>query len=573
MEPGPLVQANTPIIREMQPVQGGFGKSDGPRVYPELLSQESALGEYVRVLVKRKWTVLACLVTIFSVVAIASLKMTPIYEARGSIAINKPDSGLVNFSNSPTFNVDYYDPTEMETEVKILQSDLLALQIVKELGLDRRPEFGGKTAPLPSSLDLAPDPLQADSGRTTSLLSSFRSNLKVALAPNTHIIEVHYRSPDKDLAANVVNTLMTTYTENNFKSRFDSTMQASDWLSKQLVDLQMKVETSQEKLVHYQKEHEILGIDDKQNITTAKLDELNKELTSAESERMDKESIYRLVQAGDTDTIASAASVLDSAGVNSQSTGGLLESLRTKEADLKIQAAELNTQFGPAYPKLAQINNQLKEIDAQLLAETKKLSGKIKGQYMAALQREDMLHDALENQKQEANKLNESAIEYSLLKRDLDTNRQLYEGLLEKLKEAGVSAGLRSNNFRIVDVARVPTGPIEPNIPRNLSFAFMLGLTSGVGLGLPARRIRQHCSHHRAGANDFRVAASGHDSSRFEDGARRRKRKAPGDCQLRRKSSSSSLRSGRNRKWPSLTARCERRCCFPIWVRPPRSLW
>ncbi len=482
MEPGPLVQANTPMIREMQPAPGDFGKSTGPRVYPELLSQESALGEYVRVLVKRKWTVLTCLVTIFSVVAIASLKMTPIYEARGSIAINKPDSGLVNFSNSPTFNVDYYDPTEMETEVKILQSDLLALQIVKELGLDRRPEFGGKTAPLPSSLDLAPDPLQADSGRTTSLLSSFRSNLKVALAPNTHIIEVHYRSPDKDLAANVVNTLMTTYTENNFKSRFDSTMQASDWLSKQLVDLQMKVETSQEKLVHYQKEHEILGIDDKQNITTAKLDELNKELTSAESERMDKESIYRLVQAGDTDTIASAASVLDSAGVNSQSAGGLLETLRTKEADLKIQAAELNTQFGPAYPKLAQINNQLKEINAQLLAETKKLSGKIKGQYMAALQREDMLHDALEKQKQEANKLNESAIEYSLLKRDLDTNRQLYEGLLEKLKEAGVSAGLRSNNFRIVDVARVPTSPIEPNIPRNLSFAFMLGLTSGVGL-------------------------------------------------------------------------------------------
>ena len=482
MEPGPLVQANSPMIREIQPAQGDFGKSTGPRVHPELLSQESALGEYVRVLVKRKWTVLTCLVTIFSVVAIASLKMTPIYEARGSIAINKPDSGLVNFSNSPTFNVDYYDPTEMETEVKILQSDLLALQIVKELGLDRRPEFGGKTAPLPSSLDLAPDPLQADSGRTTSLLSSFRSNLKVALAPNTHIIEVHYRSPDKDLAANVVNTLMTTYTENNFKSRFDSTMQASDWLSKQLVDLQMKVETSQEKLVHYQKEHEILGIDDKQNITTAKLDELNKELTSAESERMDKESIYRLVQAGDTDTIASAASVLDSAGVNSQSAGGLLETLRSKEADLKIQAADLNTQFGPAYPKLAQINNQLKEINAQLLAETKKLSGKIKGQYMAALQREDMLHDALEKQKQEANKLNESAIEYSLLKRDLDTNRQLYEGLLEKLKEAGVSAGLRSNNFRIVDVARVPTSPIEPNIPRNLSFAFMLGLTSGVGL-------------------------------------------------------------------------------------------
>jgi len=485
MDSASLVPANNPNVREMQPVAPDSGRNSGQinpglRVYPELLSQESALGEYVRVLVKRKWTVLACLVTIFSIVAVASLKMTPVYEASGSIAINKADSGLVNFNNSPTFNVDYYDPTELETEVKILQSDLLALQVVKELGLDRRPEYGGKTPALPSSLDLAPDPLQADSSRTSALLGGFRGSLRVTLAPNTHIIEVHYRSPDKDLAATVVNTLMSTYTENNFKSRFDSTMQASDWLSKQLVDLQMKVETSQEKLVHYQKEHEILGIDEKQNITTAKLDELNKALTAAESERMDKESVYRLVQAGDTETIVSAANVLDSAGT--QSASGLLEGLRGKEADLKIQAAELNTQFGPAYPKLAQVNNQIKEIDSQILAETKKLAGKIKGQYMAALQRESMLHDALEKQKQEENKLNESAIEFSLLKRDLDTNRQLYEGLLEKLKEAGVSAGLRSNNFRIVDVARVPTAPVEPNIPRNLAFAFMLGLTSGVGL-------------------------------------------------------------------------------------------
>jgi exopolysaccharide transport family protein len=485
MDSGPLVpgngQPNTPILREMPPWGGDFGRSAGPRVYPELPSQESGLGEYFRVLVKRKWTVLACLVTIFSMVAIASLKMTPVYEASGSIAINKADSGLVNFNNSPTFNVDYYDPTEMETEVKILQSDLLALQVVKELALDRRADFGGKTPPLPSSLDLAPDPLQADSGRTSSLLSSFRANLRVALAPNTHIIEVHFRSPDKDLAATVVNTVMTTYTENNFKSRFDSTMQASDWLSKQLVDLQMKVETSQEKLVRYQKQHEILGIDEKQNITTQKLDELNKALTSAESERMDKEAVYRLVQSGDAETVASASTVLDSAGAGSQASS-LLESLRGKEADLKIQAAELNTQFGPSYPKLAQLNNQIKEVDGQILTETRKVGGKIKGQYMAALQRENMLHDALEKQKQEANKLNESAIEYSLLKRDLDSNRQLYEGLLEKLKEAGVSAGLRSNNFRIVDVARVPVAPIEPNIPRNLSFAFMLGLTSGVGL-------------------------------------------------------------------------------------------
>jgi succinoglycan biosynthesis transport protein ExoP len=480
MDSGPLVQANSSIVREMQPAD--IGRMSGPRVYPELASQESAIRDYLRVLLKRKWTVLACLFTVFSVVAIASLKMTKVYEATGSIAINKPDSSLGNFNNSPTFNIDYYDPTDLETEVKILQSDLLALQVVKDLGLDRRPEFGGKAAPSSSSIDLAPDPLQTDPSRTSALLGSFRGNLKVTLAPNTKIIEVHYTSPDPELAANVVNKLMEDYTENNFKSRFDSTMQAEDWLKNQLVDLQMKVESSQQKLVQYQKEHEILGIDEKQNITTAKLDELNKALTAAESERMDKESVYRLVESGDADTVASAASVLDAAGAGTQSASSLLESLRSKEADLKIQAAQLNTQFGPSYPKLAQLNSQLKEVDAQILLETKKVAGKVRGQYMAAVQRETLLHDALEKQKQEQNKLNESAIDYSILKRDLDSYRQLYEGLMEKMKEAGVSAGLKSNNFRIVDVARVPTGPIEPNIPRYLAFAFILGLTSGVGL-------------------------------------------------------------------------------------------
>jgi len=483
MDSGPLVQASNPSFRELQPVAPQEFNRPIPRIYPELSPQESALGEYIRVLVKRKWTVLACLVSIFSVVAIASLKMTPIYEASGSIAVNKPDSGLVNFNNSPTFNLDYYDPTELETEVKILQSDLLALQVVKELGLDRRAEYSGNPAALPSSLDLAPDPLQADSARTSALLNGIKGNLKVTLVPNTRIIEVRYRNPDRDLSAKVVTTLMNTYVENNFKARFESTMQASDWLSKQLVDLQMKVETSQEKLVRYQKEHEILGIDEKQNIITAKLDELNKALTIAESDRMDKEAVYRLVQNGDPDAVAnSAGSLSEDTGPGNQSVSVLLETLRTREADLKIQAADLNTQFGPSYPKLAQLNNQIKEVDSQMQAELKKVAGKIHGQYLTALQRESMLHDALEKQKQEANKLNESAIEYSLLKRDVETNRQLYEGLLQKLKEAGVSAGLRSNNFSVVDVARMPQAPVEPNIPRNLAFAFMLGLTSGIGL-------------------------------------------------------------------------------------------
>src|SRR6266403_1548907 len=430
---GPLVPHNEGF-RDIQPAQPTeLIKPVGPGLYNVLPSQESALREYLRVLIKRKWIVLACAVGIFAAVAIASLRQTPVYEAIGRIAVNKADSNLITFKDSMPV-MDYYDPTDLDTEVRILQSDLLALQVIRQLNLDKRLEFGGHADQ--KQPNLVADPLQTDSNRTSALLGSFRGNLHVTLIPNTRIIEIHYTSTDPQLAASAVNTLAATYVEQNFKTKFESTMQASDWLSKQLVDLQMKVETSQEKLVRYQREHEILGIDEKQNITTAKLDELNKALTAAESERMDKESVYRLVQSGDADTIASAATVLDAAGSGPQSASALLEGLRAKEADVKIQAAELSTQFGPSYPKVAQLNNQMKEIDAQILLETRKVAGKIRGQYMAALQRENMLHDALEKQKQEANKLNESAIQYSILKRDLESYRQLYEGLMEKMKQA-----------------------------------------------------------------------------------------------------------------------------------------
>lgn len=468
------------MLREVGPVPMQINRNLAA-IHPALSTQDSILREYLRVLIKRKWIVLGTLMLVFGAVLIATLRTTPIYDAVGSIAINKPDPMLQSLRDATNSGADYYDPTDLDTEVRILRSDLLALQVIKQLNLDRLPEFGGHGAPSSGSLELTTDALEPDSIRANALLGSFKGSLRVMLEPNTRVINIHYRSPNKQLAARVVNAMANTYIEQNFKTRFESTMQASDWLSRQLVDLQMKVETSQEKLVKYQKDHQILGIDDKQNITTAKLDELNKELTVAESERMQKESVYRLAETGDTET-AAAVSAGSTQDKSSENTSLLLEKLQEQKGDLKLQIAQFSTQFGPAYPKLAQLNNQVQEIDAQIQNEMKKVAGRLRGDYLASQQRENMLHAALEGQKQQANKLNESAIEYSLLKRDFETNRTLYEGLLQKLKEAGVTAGLRSNNIRQVDIARTPADPTEPNIPRNLGFAFVLGLTSGIGL-------------------------------------------------------------------------------------------
>ncbi len=480
MDSGPLIRANDHLVREAPPTfQAEFQRQLAPNLYAPVPGQESMLREYFRVLVKRRWVVIITVAVIFGLTAIATMRATRIYDASGSIAINKPDSFLSSFKDSGGGEAPYSDTTDVDTEVRILRSDLLALQVIKQLNLDR--QSGPAT---PNTLGLTTDELQPDSTETSDLLAGFRGNLTVSSLPGTRIIDIHYRSPDKEIAARVVNTLMSTYVEQNFKTKYESTMQASDWLQKQLTELEMKVESSQEKLVQYQKQHEILGIDEKQNIITSKLDELNKELTAAQSDRMEKEALYRMAQSPDLGTaLAAVSGEPDGQNGASSGTSSLLEKLRAQEADFKVQMAQLTTQFGPSYPKVAQLNSQIKETEEQIQIELKKVVDRVRGEYQAAAQRESMLNDAMEKQKQEANQLNESAIEYNLLKRDVETNRTLYEGLLEKLKEAGVTSSLRSNNFRTVDVARVPTAPAEPNVPRNLAFGLALGLTTGIGLG------------------------------------------------------------------------------------------
>jgi capsular exopolysaccharide synthesis family protein len=477
MDPGQLIPAN-PLAAESP--DGVYSIELGRRQdypdYPQVLGAESPFQQYWRILLKRRATVLCCLVVIFSLVTIATFKMTPTYQATGRIAINKLDPGVLSLKDIGQ-GEDYDDPSELDTQVKILQSDSLALQVIRQLNLDKDPAFaGGEAADTTKLENLTSDSLRVDSNRTTALLGSFRGGLRVTRVPSTRIIQIDYLSADPKLAAGVVNTLEKTFIEQNFKTKFESTMQASDWLSKQLLDLQMKVETAQEKLVQYQKDHGILGVDEKQNIVTDKLDQLNKDLTAAETDRIQKESLYRLIQSGSPELISSI-NPISASGQQS-----LLDKLRAQQADLKIQYARANAQFGPAYPEVVKLDNQLKQVEAEIQIEIKKIGGGVKSQYLAAVARQKMLRDALEAQKQEQNKLNESAIEYNTLKRDVDTSRQLYEGLLQKLKEAGITAGLRTNNIRVVDAARVPPFPTEPNIPRNLGFGFLLGLSSGIGL-------------------------------------------------------------------------------------------
>jgi polysaccharide biosynthesis transport protein len=443
-------------------------------VYPFFAQEESPLFLYWRILLKRKWWILATLAIIFALSVLKTLRTTPLYQATSKVAIFPENPNVLGFKDLENGFADNETELSLETQAAILRSDALALKVIEAMHLDQDPRFAGVgQVSEPSKNAIRVSSMEPDPARIAGLLGAFRGGLSVQIIRNSRLVQISYTHPDPRLATEIVNGLVKTFIEENFKTKYESVTQTSEWLSTELADLQLKVQTSEEKLVRYQKDHSILGIDEKQNIVTAKLDELNRELTAAQSIRIQKESDYTFATSGDPSLFAK---------VSPEGSTGLLGRLRDKESDLATQYAVLTTQFGSGYPKVVELNNQLKQVRTQIAAEEKKMQERLSNDYLAALQREKLLASAFDQQKQEANKLNESGIEYLVLKRDAESNRQLYDNLLQRLKEAGVSAGLRSSNIRVVDVARTPTSPIIPNIPHSLMLGLLFGLAAGIGL-------------------------------------------------------------------------------------------
>ncbi|MGA9240549.1 MAG: polysaccharide biosynthesis tyrosine autokinase [Silvibacterium sp.] len=435
-----------------------------------LPARERSLRDYWHILQKRKWTVVVSIVVVFVMAGIISVRMTPIYDGVTIITIFQRASNPLNIKDSDNSQGNGDQALDLDTQVKILESDTLAELVIHRLNLDARPEFAGQAQTQNSGgIAISESPTQ-DREREEQLIRKFQKSLKVVPIPNTSLINIKYSNPDPSLAADVANAITATFIEQNFKSRYDSTMQAADWLSKQLADLQIKVESSQAKLVQYQRDHGIVGADDKQNLTIDKLDELNKELTQAQADRIQKESLYQVAVSSNPE------------GLSAVLQDPLLTALRQQQTQLQAQYALLSTQFGPGYPKVLEIKNQLDQVDRSYKEQVQDSVNRIQNDYQTAVSRERMLQAALTEQTGVADQLSQNAIEYKALKQEADSNRQLYDGLLQKLKEASLSAGLESSNVRIVDRARVPLHPARPNIPMNLEFALLIGLVGGVAI-------------------------------------------------------------------------------------------
>ena len=432
-----------------------------------------------RVIRKRRGTVLLAFGVLFGVVLVGTFRQKPVYRAKVLIEIDKENPGLV--TPQEVFQLDEVTDTYLETQYKVLNSDDLAERVIAQLGLDQVAEFRPTPHGWPWSKILngmhgiarsGNPPAGQDAALQETVLEHFQERLDVKPIRRSRAVEINFDSQDPNLAASVVNTLASNYIQKNLEARWDATQKASEWLSLQLVDLKSKLEKSEDALQKYAAENGLLFLEtdngNTESIVNQSLRELQEELNHAQDVRYEKESVYRLIQSGD---YGSLPGVFDNK---------LLQDLSVRLAELQREHAQLAVTFTEDYPRVVQIQSQIAEIQAALDRERGRAVQEISNDYFAAIRQEKLLQQALAEKKQEANVIAEKSVQYGILRRDVDTNKNLYEGLLQRLKEAGVSAGLKASNIRIVDPGKASYQPVSPKVPLNLGLAAILGLALGV---------------------------------------------------------------------------------------------
>ena len=454
--------------------------------------KEVNLRDYWKVIQKRRWTIIAFFLIVLIVTGVGTFTMKPIYRGTTTIQINRENPQIVDFKEVfavNTMDMDYY-----QTQFKLLESRSLARKVIQTLKLSEHPEFQQKpltpvqewtsevkksvfgfftsfskksSEPSKEPSDEAP----SENPKDTSLVSQFLSRLKIEPVRNSRIVKIHIDSYDPELAAKASNALATAYIESNLESRFIMTQQAKEWLTGQLDDLKAKVERADEVLEAFGSKHGIISLDDKENITMQRLTELNDVLAKVESERMAKEALYR--QTKEKESIESLPAILDNK---------LIGDLNQNYIQLETQYSKLLETFKPDYPEMARLKKQMVSIQKRIDAEMVRVIDSIKNDYEFSLRKESLIRTAFEQQKAKAVEMRGKAIQYNILKREADTNKELYKSLLQRMKETGVSAAMTASNIQIVDRAELPTVPYKPNKKLNLLLAAVVGLFLGVGL-------------------------------------------------------------------------------------------
>jgi len=433
-----------------------------------LAAEHSVLtpADFRKILIKRKWIIIATLAIGVAYAVYYIVTTVPQFEAVSRLHIDLSRSTNIGIEDLIEQKLGEGEDTEerLQTEIRIMQSESVVMEVINSLDLYHKPPFSALFAQHPYNGELTPV-------QRYKLIGAFLGATKVIVLPNTEIVEVHFQNSDPVVAMNVANSIVDAYLDRDLRSRFEGTTRVSNWLTKQLSTVKKQVEDSQKSLTDYQRQNNLLTLGlEGGSLLSDSLRTVNQQLAEAEADRIVKEARYKMALTRNPDLLVSVAP------------GTVLGSLRSQQASLMVDAAQLKSKFGPDYPKVRELNNQLNSVQADIDSEINNLTKRFEEEYNAAVKTQNLLQDQLNTTKQEAFKENDSAAQFDILKHGAEANSELYDNLQMKLKEAGITAGLNSNNVDIIDRASIPPYPILPKKRSALLFGLLGGLIGGIAL-------------------------------------------------------------------------------------------
>ncbi len=446
------------------------------------------LQHYFNILQKR-WQIVATIGGgIFALVLLVTMMSTPIYEGTAKVIIERVEIDILTGNN----RVQPQDPEFYTTQFQLIRSQGVARRVVDLLGLEagiaEREKTGDPSRfssvlqsirgmlPRFSSSDEKVDGKSADPNALTAsdkVANQILQNVRVRPVPGSRIVEVTYSSPNPEFAALVANTFVQAYLEKSLDMKMDATHRSLDWLTPKAETERIKLQASEKKLQAYMEENHLVTMEDRVSIIPEALTQLGRELISAESRTKEHKLLY--------DKVRAVAGNLDAAeNVLAVSEGGALDVLRGQILQAEQMNMELSSKYGAKHPMMLKAAADLNILKDKRRQEINRIIHKIKNQYELARDNENSIRDQLNQTKSMALGLNEKYVGYSVLKREIDTNRQLYEALLTKIKDQSVSGERQPVNISVVENAKVPQNPARPKVMLNLLVGLILGLCCGV---------------------------------------------------------------------------------------------
>ena len=473
------------------------------------------LRDYLRVVLKRRWTIFTFFFIVVLTVAFHTFSAVPIYQASSRIIIEKENPNLVSVQE--VMVVDASESDYYQTQYKIIESRTVAREVIRRLDLNNSPEFfpppkddliseikrwlqetvgnwiswiknlikveekespqrsfrgvGTKSSFSDSLYD------EIDTSPDSRLVSSFLNRARVSPIRNSRLVDVSIEASDPVLAARMANELVRTYIDQNLETKLSAAKDAVKWLNDRIDEERKKVEEAETAFLTYKREHQVITdfSENTESINAQKLANLNSRIVDAESVRVVAETRYK--QAAD---LKNSPEMLDS--IPDVLRNRLIQQIKKMEVDLYKDMSELSKKYGKNHPKMVALRSELADLNKRKNKEIKRIVNSLRNEYKLTLAKEESLKNAFSKQKADSLKDKKVAIEFRVLERQVESSRHLYELLIKRMKETTLTEEFTTGNIRVIDRAEVPLHPIKPNKKLNIILAVIVGLTIGIAL-------------------------------------------------------------------------------------------